>query len=458
MSGLRDQFARFYEPSPELRKSAFREGLVTLDTNVLLSLYRFLPQARSELLGVLEKLDDRLWMPHQVALEFHQRRLSVIGEQEAFFGRVSESLNSTAADYIKKLKEFSNRVVLSSGVLDDLVRKVQDAYDSVDEQIKLAETENPVRVGDHRSDKVLDRLEIILEGRVGDSPPPEKLEEARKEALHRVKERIPPGYMDRGKPDPCGDYLIWDQIKREAASRKVPTIFVTDDKKEDWFWRERGLTLGPRVELFAEMEAEAGVPFILMTTESFLLQAQQYLSAAVSSTTVDQAKDLPRNIEPLTEDEVVDPHESLDLLLEKRRQTQDTIIASARKRDAARSKMLELARSGEEADRDIFEVLSELVRHHDDASAMLREARQRRAEINSQVKRIRRMLSSSSLEPSYWSTEEESLLGSRRKQEQNVPSEYADEEVAAADLLTALRRSVEAAKRGRRTRSDDKLE
>ncbi len=81
MASLRDRFERYYSSSIGAIDSALRTGLVTLDTNVLLNLYRLHSKARDELFCILEQLGDRLWIPHQVALEFHQNQLTVIAEQ-----------------------------------------------------------------------------------------------------------------------------------------------------------------------------------------------------------------------------------------------------------------------------------------------------------------------------------------------------------------------------------------
>jgi len=78
MANLRDQFTPYYAPDDEAVAAALRTGLVTPDTNVMLAAYRFERHARDELLAALEKLEDRLWIPHQVALEFHRNRLGVI--------------------------------------------------------------------------------------------------------------------------------------------------------------------------------------------------------------------------------------------------------------------------------------------------------------------------------------------------------------------------------------------
>jgi PIN like domain len=111
---------------------------------------------------------------------------------------------------------------------------------------------------------------------------PREFEEAKKEAKRRVEAKEPPGYKDRAKPDPTGDYLIFKQMMNEAAKRKLPLVFITDDRKDDWYRREQGLTLGARYELREQIAAGAGVPFIIMTTETFLLHAKKDLGAEVS--------------------------------------------------------------------------------------------------------------------------------------------------------------------------------
>jgi NADPH:quinone reductase len=45
-------------------------GLVVLDTNALLNLYRYVAKTREDLIAVLTSLEGRLWIPHHVMLEF----------------------------------------------------------------------------------------------------------------------------------------------------------------------------------------------------------------------------------------------------------------------------------------------------------------------------------------------------------------------------------------------------
>jgi hypothetical protein len=270
-----------------------RTGLVSVDTNVLLNLYRFQADAREQLFGALEIMGDRLWIPHQVAYEFHRRRLSVIADQESYFNGVKEELESALNGYLARLRAFINRIALPQLDAHRLESMIKQDHAAVLAQVSNSERTNEVHLDNRDSDEVLRRLETLFTNRVGEPMKPEELEAARKEAKRRIEAKIPPGYMDRGKPDPSGDYIIWRQLISEASSRKVPTVFITDDRKEDWYRREHGLTLGSRYELREEMMTQAGAPFLLMTTETFLIQARKYLQVTVSQETVSQAKELP---------------------------------------------------------------------------------------------------------------------------------------------------------------------
>jgi hypothetical protein len=292
MASLREDFGYFYAPDDDAVAAALRTGLVSADTNVLLSLYRFQPRAREDLFGALEIIGDRLWIPHQVALEFHRKRLSVITGQESYFSKTAAELDSAMKEYLSRLRAFINRIALPSSQSGELEERIQKAHEAVIDKVSSAGQANEIHLDNRDSDEVLRRLEKLFSNRVGEPMKPDELEVTRKEAKRRVDAKIPPGYMDKNKVDPSGDYILWKQLMKEAGKRKLPVTLITDDRKEDWFWREHGQTIGPRYELREEMQSEAGVPFLMMTIETFLIQARKYLKASVSPATVGQAKEL----------------------------------------------------------------------------------------------------------------------------------------------------------------------
>jgi hypothetical protein len=302
MPGMRDQFAHFYVPDEDVISTAMKTGLVAPDANVLLNLYRFQSTARDELLGALEKLGDRLWIPYQVGLEFHQTRLSVMADQEGYFARTKDDLDKSIKGFGENLQAFKRRLSLD----DDHVQEIKDTLVTlgslVADAVAKAGELNEVRLKDHSADTVLDRVDALFakENSVGEPMKPEELEAARVEAERRGRDKIPPGYRDKNKNkgDPAGDYIVWRQLMDEAKKQKRTVVFVTDDTKEDWYQREQGQTLGARRELRVEMMDEASVLLLIMTTETFLLHAKTYLNAEVSEETVDQAKELPSVASP----------------------------------------------------------------------------------------------------------------------------------------------------------------
>jgi PIN like domain len=257
-------------------------------------------------------LGDRLWIPHQVAHEFHRNRLSVIAAQEAFFGKARDELEASVNSYLGKLKAFTSRIAMPEARSQELERMIRDAHAQVLDQVASAEEANEVHLDHRDSDEVLARLEALFDNRVGEPMEPGELEAARKEAKRRMDQKIPPGYADKDKADSSGDYLVWKQLLQEAGARQLPVVLVTDDRKEDWVRREHGLTLGPRPELCEEMSAAASAPFFLMSTATFLRHAREYLSVSVSPGTVNQANELPGALDERTATILVQHLEFLD--------------------------------------------------------------------------------------------------------------------------------------------------
>ena len=62
------------------KEALWNEAFFVFDTNVFLNLYRYSKKTREILLGAMEQLKDRIWMPNHVAHEFMENRIEVIFE------------------------------------------------------------------------------------------------------------------------------------------------------------------------------------------------------------------------------------------------------------------------------------------------------------------------------------------------------------------------------------------
>ncbi|MFE9870268.1 PIN-like domain-containing protein [Micromonospora sp. NPDC005686] len=292
MSGLSDGFEHYLVPDAEAIKLAITKGLVVLDSNVLLELYRFAAPARTELFEVLERIGERLWIPHQVRLEFHRNRLKVMSSQEESYQEVLKTIDEvrqSQSTVVSRIRELAKRVLLPKEERDELLQLVSRGLDDA-ERVMTELRSAHGSPGGFAEDPILQRLQRLFAGRVGEPLDPGELAAAREEALRRVEVQEPPGYKDGGKDDPTGDYLVWYQTLKEAAMRKLPLLFVTRDAKEDWFLRLKGQTICGHPSLIAEAQDVAGVPAIIMQTQSLLHHARSFLETDVSEETIRTAE------------------------------------------------------------------------------------------------------------------------------------------------------------------------
>ncbi|GAA1870919.1 hypothetical protein GCM10009687_43380 [Asanoa iriomotensis] len=277
---------------------AITSGMVVLDANVLLDAYRFTPDSRADLLNAIRAVGERLWIPHQVALEFHKNRADVIASHGGSYKEAIEAISRFKADVEKELKpkvaNFVKRVALPERAGESILGKVLDGLGAAIAQLEQLRDRHGIGADAMRRDPIYEQLEKLLDGKVGAPLADADEKAARTEAARRVKEKVPPGFGDVGKSDPAGDYLLWRQTLNEARDRQLPLLFVTrDTTKDDWVWRPSGRTLGALPDLVAEAKREAGVDFVLLTTQSFLHHARTSLKADVSEDTIQQAAELP---------------------------------------------------------------------------------------------------------------------------------------------------------------------
>lgn len=291
-------FPGYYPPSEDERLGAYQRGLVSIDANALLDLYRFSEQARNEFFDVLEKLRSRLFVTHQAALEFNQNRLNVVESRLNAVDEKCQEIDRLLNTVIQRIQEFVNRHQIDASERQRLIGLVESLSSALAESIKAAGTydltEEQVRDG---TDPVLTRVKLLLDGRVGQPFDEERTRREIEEAERRARDRIPPGYRDDKKASPeqrAGDYFVWRQLMDEVSVHGRPILLISNESKEDWVFKgNSGQVLGPRPELVLEMRQEAGVSLIKVTVVGLLKEAPGYLGTSVSQATIKEAESLP---------------------------------------------------------------------------------------------------------------------------------------------------------------------
>lgn len=312
---MRDTFSAFYRASELELEGAWKDATFVLDTNILLNLYRYPMVARNELLDVFRRLQDQLWIPFHVGLEFQRNRIGVIAGQQRSFSEVKAALDSGVQTMSQKLSalQLTNRhsIIDAAPFLTEIESSVSAFKARLD---NLKGTDD---VGLDK-DIIRDQLDVILKGRIGEAPKSEELAKIQKEGEIRFKHEMPPGYEDAVKDkrqsasfmyggqqyeSKYGDLIVWKQLINHAKAKSIKKIiFLTDDEKEDWWQSVKAdgpKKIGPRPELREEIKREAGVEFFHMyNSESFLRYAKQIYGAVVQDQSIDEVAGVLRQNRP----------------------------------------------------------------------------------------------------------------------------------------------------------------
>jgi hypothetical protein len=294
LRNLWDGFEHYGKPKLEDVGRVLQAGIVAIDTNVLLHLYKCGATARGQIFDVLQAIAESLFMPAQVQHEFWRKRDGVIREV------VTTSSLSGLRDAWKRasseVKSWGRRTMSTTEAdelhneLDVLFKKVLSRVSS-DDAGKGINLKAALRGAE--DDEIFGRLLEIYRARIGQPYAKEEFDAYIRRGSERFDKSIPPGYMDAWKQNQVeegvGDYLIWEQLIDRAAEVKKDVLFVTDDEKEDW-WRlgGDGEPIAPRVELMEEMEGRAGVKLYMLTRQSFLTLAKEFLPVTVDDSTIDE--------------------------------------------------------------------------------------------------------------------------------------------------------------------------
>ncbi|MFJ9476937.1 PIN domain-containing protein [Streptomyces mirabilis] len=294
MSTFLSTFEGFWRRPTKDHKNALRTYRIAIDTNVLLELYRFTPDARNEFIDVLSQLRDRIWVPHHVAYEYYNRRSEAIKEHLALYETVPTRLEEQKKKALQEIQTFAKRCSLSADAKKELTDPIEKAFASVSARISKHRSAFDLTLERVvNSDPVLKALGEIFDGRTGSPFNKEREQELIQEFQRRAAEEIPPGYRDIGKRDNAhGDFFVWEQMIAECAPESESLLFVTNDAKEDWVRREAGLIVGARPELIAEFRERCGADFLITQLGRFLQLAKEELGASVSASTVAQAENV----------------------------------------------------------------------------------------------------------------------------------------------------------------------
>lgn len=287
---MRHAFPEWYSHDEDTIRKIVTEGTIALDANVLLHLYRLGEHQREEVLTVLklDKVRSRLWLPYQVGVEYHRNRLKVAYTQAKVYKDLAEDLQKD----FRQMKSKIDFAISDADVRQEALKSLEKARITLSGRIDKLGAKHVIDYDDVRTaDPVRGALDGIFASPNQIGKKPDDLEARIEESRKRYAAETPPGYADAkgkaSKPHPEGDYLVWRELLDHATSGNQAILFVTNDKKEDWYQLdERNQIIGPRIELTQEMGEASQHPYHQTTLDGFLRLAKTHFAADVDDSTL----------------------------------------------------------------------------------------------------------------------------------------------------------------------------
>ena len=291
---MKEAFYEFYKLSPKKINEIWETGLLVVDTNVLLDLYRLSKEARKDLKSSIEHFGERIWLPYQAGLEFHRNREKVIKDLGGIsYENFKTTLNNKVVPDVKNaLKEFQRHPCIDYNYIE---KKLESFRQDIEKKVEVWKKAYPFDV---EKDDVLKWVKDRYDGKVGEDFTTKELLRIYEEGKTRYQANVPPGYKDASNNEKkeagqryiYGDLIIWKSVIKKAKKEKVDIIFLTNDNKEDWFEKYKGQTKGPRFELLREFHKETGRDIIIMTEAAFLKEVKEKTSVEVKESSIEDAE------------------------------------------------------------------------------------------------------------------------------------------------------------------------
>jgi predicted HNH restriction endonuclease len=225
-------------------KESIKDCIVVLDTNVLLIPYKLRNEDVSEINKVYETLsgNKQLFIPEHVAREFAVNKQTKLSElYKSVNDRCVKLLKTPDAAILKDLAEYSTL----ENEFSELTKKVDSYNKSVKDlakRIKEWSWDDPV-------------IQMYSKFFDGDSIINHEKDDAfiKDELSRRQKHSIAPGYKDKSKEaNAAGDLNVWLSILELGKKLNKNLIFVSEDRKTDWWNQSNGSPFSPKFELINE--------------------------------------------------------------------------------------------------------------------------------------------------------------------------------------------------------------
>lgn len=294
-----------YELSEDKETKLWENAIIVFDTSALIDFYYYPRETRQEIYDkIFESFRGRIWIPAHVQFEYLKNRKGIIEKP------ISEKYEPLKKEKLKELKSANSKIKnISEQIKNDTRKPESHPYlpqekinefieftKEIDKRIKEFESdlvkeiekqENEIK-SLNENDTILKAFETNIE--VGEEFTFIEIMKIVEEGKLRYEFKIPPGFMDLKEKEGTqifGDLIVWKQILHYAQKENTSIIFVCNDLKIDWCYKDkRNRIESPRRELIKEFYDSTNKDFWMYNQSQFLYKAKELLKVELEDSKI----------------------------------------------------------------------------------------------------------------------------------------------------------------------------
>lgn len=277
------------------------EVRIILDTNIILGLAEYEHYTTENILEIFDKCIDLIYLPHQVFEEIENNKDKIYKAINSKEDNMTKNFDVIVENIDENIKKYQTIVTEKKYYSNnEMLREISTAHDQLKKLIKNYTSNFITEYGKYDKPQIIHKIigfskKLEDKNKIGRKTNFSRKLEIISEGEFRYRNLIPPGFCDYKKIgiDKYGDLFIWKEILELPRTENVSNfIFVTDDKKEDWWKIHNGKPIKIHSELlneFEELNPMCNIEFL--TLQNFQLLASKYYDLYKIEVYVDLNKD-----------------------------------------------------------------------------------------------------------------------------------------------------------------------
>ena len=273
MNAVEKSYKGYMMYSKKEVNNIWENGVIVLDTNILLDFFRLSNDSRKKFFSLLSIYKDRLWIPDFVVVEYFKNRDVVINDSKKMFSSFYEEIKNYCSAIDKSFFKYKEKV-MKHEELEIIFNDFRNKFNAKIEEFIKQDADN---FDKEKLFKIEKEIFDLIGDNVGNKISDTEFNTLVDEGDYRMNNNIPPGYKDKNKEKMIhngkiinGDYIIYYSLMNYSKENKKDIIFITNDQKEDWYLYVKGEKKGGRPELLNEFHINTGKLLILYSLENFL--------------------------------------------------------------------------------------------------------------------------------------------------------------------------------------------